>query len=87
MATPTTVASFVATSIAEGLTYAQMLECVKYALISGISDDGRMVTAVNSRGTAMTMAVEAARALLVTLDSLTKSELGFVASPGEFVSG
>jgi hypothetical protein len=83
-----TVSEFVATSQAEGLTYAQMLEVVKYALVKGISADGRMVTAVNSRGTAISMNIDAARALLVTLHDLTMSERGGIfTAPGEFVSG
>lgn len=82
-----TVAEFVATSKAAGLTFADMLECVKYALLSGISADGRMVTAVNSRGTAITMGVDAARQLLITLNDLAKAELGPISSPGQFVTG
>lgn len=82
-----TVADFLATSRAAGLTYADMLVVVQYAMINGISADGRMVTAVNSRGTAITMAADVARALIVTLEDLIVRKAGMVVSPGEMVSG
>ena len=51
MATPTSIALYIAQANAQGVTYAQLAASLKYMAISAITDDLGRVTATGSDGT------------------------------------
>lgn len=51
MATPVTIAAYIAQAQAQGITYAQMEAALKYMAIAAVTDDLGRVTATGTDGT------------------------------------
>lgn len=86
MATPSSISAFVTQATAQGLTFAQIRDCVKYAMIAGMSDDGRTVTIMTSDGTTMgVLSYEAAANALRILHELALGDIGPQALAPQFM--
>lgn len=88
MATDAEISAAIAAATTLAITPAQMVALIDRAIAVGPAEDGRLVVASSSRGTAITYeSLQSAIAARDYFHQLDVAANGFTSSPGEFVSG